>query len=98
MNVTKSIAMYPMMPLDLQASATCLQASLRTSGSTEDWGMDTPQQEKGVSAWIWSPIHRTLARPVGSITMSTVKEVMLSDGGVASMIPPVIEYHNVRDK
>lgn len=29
---------------------------------------------------------------MGSISMSTVSEVILSDGGVASMTPPVIQY------
>ena len=39
-----------MMPLDLQASAIFLQAELSASGSMEDCGIDTPQQENGLSA------------------------------------------------
>lgn len=50
--------------------------------------MDTPQQLKGVSAWIWSPRHTILYLPVGSINMSTAIVVVVSDGGHASITPP----------
>ena len=50
--------------------------------------MDTPQQLKGVSAWIWSPKHTILYLPVGSINMSTAIVVVVSDGGHASITPP----------
>lgn len=80
-----------MIPRDLHASATLLQAVFNVSGSTEDCGIDTPQQLNGVSAWIWSPRLSILYFPFGSINMSTVSVVILSDGGHASMTPPVNE-------
>ena len=47
-----------------------------------------PQQESGDSALIWSPREMIEASPLGSNSMSTVMEVVLSDGGHASTIPP----------
>lgn len=87
-NVTKSIQKYPMIPLDLHDSAILKQALFRTSGSTEDCGIETPQQVNWDSAWIWSPQLIILVLPLGSINMSTVSVVMLSDGGQASITPP----------
>lgn len=61
------------------------------SGSTEDWGTDVPQHSNGVPAWIWSPHDTIDISPLGSISMSTVRLVMLSEGGQASTTPPRIE-------
>ena len=77
-----------MIPLDLHDSAILKHALFRTSGSTEDCGIDTPQQENWDSAWIWSPQLIKLVLPLGSISMSTVRVVILSDGGHASITPP----------
>ena len=89
--VTKSTQKYPMMPLDLHDSAILKQALLRTSGSTDDCGIDTPQQENWDSACIWSPQLIKLVFPFGSISISTVSVVILSDGGQASITPPEIK-------
>ena len=72
----------------LQASAILKQASFSSSGSTDDCGIDIPQLQNGVSAWIWSPIHTMVMLPLGSISMSTDRAVTLSLGGHASIIPP----------
>lgn len=53
-------------------------------------GTDTPQLANWFPAWIWSPHDNIWMRPVGSMNISTDKQVMLSDGGKASMIPPCI--------
>lgn len=82
------MAKKPITPLALQASAILKQASLSCSGSTEDCGTERPQQLKGVSAWIWSPTHCMEIFPLGSMFISTVRAVTLSEGGHASMIPP----------
>lgn len=92
MNVTKSMVKCPTMPLARHALLMTSHASLRASGSTEDWGIERPQKPSWVSAWTWSPLHTTRIFPVGSISMSTEMAVTLSDGGHASMIPPGHNY------
>ena len=85
---------YPMIPRVLQASATLKQQSFSWSGSTEDWGIDNPQQLNGEVEWTWSPMHFIIIFPVGSMNMSTVKAVTLSEGGQASIIPPEKDRKN----
>lgn len=54
-----------------------------------------PEHRKGPSAWIWSPEETMVIFPEGSISISTVRPVMLSEGGKASMIPPDQRERNV---
>lgn len=89
MKVTKSILIYPMIPLVLHASAILLQTALTSDGSVEDCGTERPQQENWLSAWTWSPQVKMLTSPEGSISKSAVRVVMFSDGGQASIMPPV---------
>ena len=85
------------MPLALQASAIFLHIAFIAAGSTDDWGTDTPQQENGLSAWIWSPQVRRLITPEGSIRMSAVNVVILSDGGQASITPPFYKRKKLKN-
>lgn len=88
MKVTKSIEKYPSTSLDLQASPIFKHSELRTAGSTEHCGTVVPDDCKGPSAWIWSPDETIRISPIGSISISTVRLVMFSEGGKASITPP----------
>lgn len=50
--------------------------------------MVVPEEMKGPSACNWSPVDSNLISPLGSISMSTVRLVTLSEGGKASITPP----------
>ena len=71
------------------SEVTNLYTWFSCSGSTELCGTDKPQQQNGVSAWIWSPRFTICAVPSGSIIMSTVTPCTLSEGGQASITPPL---------
>ena len=84
------------MPLALHARATLKQASFSCSGSTEACGTESPHDWYCESAWIWSPTHLIRMDPEGSMSISTVMTVVLSDGGQASMTPPARYNHHQR--
>ena len=85
------------MPLALHARATLKQASFSCSGSTDACGTESPHDWYCESAWIWSPTHLIRMDPEGSMSMSTVMTVVLSDGGHASMTPPARYNHCQRE-
>ena len=86
--VIRSMEKWPITFFILQAFPIWRHKELRTWGSTEVWGTVVPEEMNGPSAWNWSPVDSSLISPLGSISMSTVTLVILSEGGYASITPP----------